>query len=188
MRREFQSLQHKLEESTKENKIIIADRDELNVYLEQSRAEIDEHRQYYSKWISAQQELDETRNAIKDAKEERDESRKALEELQAIHEATVTESKKRETALSAAHQAKMDSLTASAKQDFSKMKRMKAEILSLRKQLEGNGANAQSEVDKENMHGQEMDVQDENVVEHRSKRRFDAAFPDPDGKHLIHPC
>lgn len=188
MRQQIQSLQHKLEESAKENKIVKADRDELNVCLEQSRAEVDEYREYYSKWESVQQELDEARKAIKDAEEERDESRRALEALQSVHEASLRDSQKREAALTTAYQAKMKSLGISTTQDHAKMKRMKAEIVSLKKQLEGNDGHGQSELDKENMTGPEMDVQEGNVVEQRQKRNYDAAFPGPDGKHSSRTC
>lgn len=185
-----------MNESRKETLGIKADRDSLLVALEGSRAEVDGYREYYGRWEATQQQLDETTKTLNAAIEERDDCRRALEELQSVHETSLQDSKKREAATISAYQARLNDLAASAKDDFGKIKKMKAEIASLRKQLEAYDAHPESKVDKENtMSGQEMEVDGPGVAvagaEQKSKRNFDAAFPDPDGEHSCdtrYPC
>jgi predicted RNase H-like nuclease (RuvC/YqgF family) len=183
-----------LNESRKETLGLKAERNSLLVALEGSRAEADGYREYYGRWEATQQQLDETTKILNATIEERDESRRALESLQSVHENSLQNSKKRETATISAYQARLNDLTASAKEDFGKIKKMKAEIASLRKQLEGNGDHREDKVDKENtVSGRELEVEGRGDAgaEQRLKRNFDAAFPDPDGEHSCdtrYPC
>lgn len=174
-----------MDASRKEKERIKADNESLIVALEGSRAEADGYREYYSRWEATQKQLEETTKALHAAIEERDESRRALEGLQSVHESSLQNSKKRETAMLAAHQAKMDILDASAKQDFAKIKKMKAEIVSLKKRLEGKCDDVEGKVDKENMltvRETEMDARSAAGLEQRAKRNYDDAFPDPDSR------
>lgn len=140
----------------------------LRIVLEMTQAEVGEHKGYYSKWKAVQQEL---------------------AELKSVHEESLQDSKRREAAAAEAYERKIQRLGTGAREDYLKMKTMKAELRSLRRQGEGNGGPAEMTVDKENfVVERETEVRAEHVLDQRAKRSFEDAFPSADSEYCGFIC